>query len=70
MATETADKLHYARKAGRCVSYSAALAGNAPECRRTIEVGDPYYDGELDPYSAGGFGHDRVCIACREKGYA
>jgi hypothetical protein len=65
-----ADRPRKARVAGRCCSFGAAEAGNAPECLRRIEVGDSYFDGELDPYSAGGFGRDRVCVECRRMGYA
>ena len=53
-----------ARKAGRCVNWRAAEAGNAPECLRTIEVGALYAEGDIDPYKAGGFGHDRICAGC------
>jgi hypothetical protein len=67
---QASDKPHIARVAGRCVSFRAAEAGNAPECRRIIEVGDTYFDGEMDPYKAGGFGKDRVCVECRKRGYA
>lgn len=63
-------KVRRARKAGRCVSYRAAEAGNAPECLRLIKVGDQYVEGEIDPYLAGGFGHERVCLACAKAGHA
>lgn len=64
------EKEHIARKAGNCVNRGPAEAGNAPECQRTIEVGDVYFDGDLDPYKAGGFGRDRVCAPCRKAGHA
>lgn len=53
-----------ARKAGRCVNWRAAEAGNAPECLRTIEAGALYAEGDVDPYTAGGFAHDRICAGC------
>lgn len=62
---------HTARKAGPCVNGGKPFeAGNAPGCLRSIQVGDTYYDGELDPYKAGGFGRDRVCVECRKRGHA
>ena len=63
-------KIHYARKAGNCVNRRPAEVGNAPECKRTIEVGQAYVDGDLDPYKAGGFGKDRVCLGCALAGHA
>lgn len=47
--------IRVARKAGKCAERPA-------ECR--IEVGDRYVEGDVDPYSAGGFGRDRVCLRC------
>lgn len=47
-------KIHTARKAGKCQWG----------CGGRIEVGDRYIDGDVDPYKAGGFAHDRVCMAC------
>jgi hypothetical protein len=65
-----ADKPHTARKAGKCCNYGPAVAGNAPECHRMIAIGDTYFDGDIDPYKAGGFGKDRVCVGCRKAGHA
>lgn len=36
------------------------------DCKGTIAVGDLYVEGDCDPYEAGGFGHDRICLACAE----
>lgn len=35
-----------------------------PQCPRDIERGDLYVEGDIDPYRAGGFGHERFCIVC------
>lgn len=56
-----------ARKAGRCANRHAAIAGNAPGCTLMIEAGDRYLEGDIDPYSAGGFGHDRLCMPCARR---
>lgn len=47
--------IRIARKAGKCAER--------PREHR-IEVGDRYVEGDRDPYSAGGFGRDRVCLGC------
>ena len=56
-----------ARKAGRCANRHASLAGNADGCTLTIETGDRYLEGDCDPYSAGGFGRDRICLPCARR---
>lgn len=53
-----------AMKTHLCVNAHAHRAGNAPNCRVTIKKGDRYEQGDVDPYFAGGFGHERVCLGC------
>lgn len=53
-----------ARKEGRCVNARAHQAGNAPDCRVWIRKGDRYEQGDINPYEAGGFAHDRICAEC------
>jgi hypothetical protein len=62
--------LHTAHKAGRCANARAASAGNAPGCLLTINVGDRYMEGDFDPGIAGGFGKERVCMACYQRDHA
>lgn len=63
-----------ARKDHRCAHARIAERGNnervAAVCRRTIAKGELYLEGDPDPYYAGGFGHDRYCMACAEAGLA
>lgn len=42
--------------------------GTAGRCPNTIHVGDKYFDGEGDPFKAGGFGVERYCMA-HESGH-
>lgn len=61
-----------ARKRGRCANAHAADVGNpkvADICKRYIEPGDRYVEGELNE-SAGGFGRDRICKPCADAGQA
>lgn len=70
---QTARTIRIARKRHRCVNAHAADAGNpavADVCTRFIEPGQPYVEGDIDPYSAGGFGHDRICKPCADGGHA
>ena len=55
-----------ARKAWRCCNAHAHTVGNpaAAKCRVTIEPGEKYTEGDCDPYQAGGFGFDKLCIGC------
>ena len=46
--------IRIARKPGKCAENFA----------HRINVGDSYVEGDVDPYSAGGFGKDRVCLEC------
>lgn len=67
MMTRTARKRH------RCINAHAADVGNplvADLCTRWIEPGQPYAEGEPDPYYAGGFGRDRACLPCANGGHA
>jgi hypothetical protein len=62
-----------ARKRHRCVNAHAADVGNpavADICTRYIEPGQLYVEGEVDPYVAGGFGHDYICKPCSDAGQA
>lgn len=62
---------HTARKRHRCVNAAAAERGNpavADICKRVIEKGEQYVEGDANPYEAGGFGFDRGCLACAEAG--
>jgi len=36
-------------------------------CRKPIEAGERYVEGDVDPCRAGGFGHDRVCLSCAAR---
>ena len=56
-----------ARKAGRCDYWRGvqddrdpALNGRCPE---GIRAGADYFEGEIDPSKAGGFGRQRFCLA-------
>lgn len=42
----------------------ARKPGPCSECRETINKGQEYIDGDVDPYGAGGFAKDRVCLEC------
>jgi hypothetical protein len=72
MATETAHRIHTARKAGPCANAAAAKRGLewARHCSLMIAAGDHYVDGDLNLDKAGGFGRDRVCMSCAERGLA
>lgn len=45
-----------ARKAGKCADFR--------HCGTVIQPGDKYVEGDIDIDKAGGFGHDRLCLAC------
>jgi len=45
-----------AKKAGKCADFR--------HCGNMINVGDLYVQGDCDPYEAGGFAHDRMCLSC------
>lgn len=67
MATEKhTPVIRTARKAHLCVNFRAYKAGNAPKCRQIINKGDRYEQGDVDPYAAGGFGHEFICSGCSE----
>ena len=51
-----------ARKAGPCAGWTQKY-GHA-----IIEAGDRYWESEPDPYTAGGYGMKRCCIACLPVG--
>lgn len=51
-------RIRTARKPGQC-DYSLGRKGRCPN---RIEKGDRYFDGELNPYKAGGFATDRYCM--------
>lgn len=34
---------------------------------KAIKAGDLYVEGDVDPYEAGGYGHERICLACIDK---
>jgi hypothetical protein len=59
-----------ARKAGPCANAAAAKRGVewAQHCNRMIAAGDQYADGEMNLDKAGGFGRDRFCMSCAERG--
>jgi hypothetical protein len=62
-----------ARKQHRCANAHAAILGNLlvkDICTRVIKPGEQYVEGEVDPYYAGGFGHDRICKPCADAGQA
>ena len=52
-------RIRTARKEG-CCEY-----GRCPEI---IRAGDDYFDGELNPYKAGGFRCDRYCMSHASDG--
>ena len=45
-----------ARKPGRCADYR--------HCHTIIRPGDLYAEGDVDPYTAGGFANERLCLEC------
>jgi hypothetical protein len=51
-----------ARKAGRC-DYNYGKS-NGGQCQHVIQTGELFVYGEIDPYSAGGFGQHRYCFTC------
>jgi hypothetical protein len=59
-----------ARVAHRCANASRAERGLdwAQQCHRDINPGDQYAEGEINPYEAGGFAHERFCMSCAELG--
>jgi hypothetical protein len=61
-----------ARKEHRCANASRSERGLAwaSECARTIKAGERYAEGGLDPDCAGGFGRERFCMSCAERGLA
>jgi hypothetical protein len=61
-----------ARKEHRCANAKAAKRGLewAQHCSLTIKAGERYAEGDLDPYSAGGFGRERFCMSCVDRGLA
>ena len=65
-------KFRTARKSHRCANTNKAERGVAwaQICARTIEPGQQYAEGEMNPDNAGGFGHDRYCMACFDGGCA
>ncbi len=65
-------RVRTARKVWRCVNAHARKVGNpaAAMCRMDIHPGEQYVEGDRDPYSAGGFGHDAICMACAKAGAA
>ena len=42
--------------------------GAAGRCRNPIHAGERYVEGDPNP-TAGGFGHDRYCLACMRRSY-
>lgn len=34
---------------------------------KPIKAGDLYVEGDVDPYEAGGYGRERICLACIDK---
>ena len=62
------------RKRGMCVTGPLAERGTRPDvtavCKVWIEPGDQYREGDPDPYYAGGFGKERVCMGCDKAGFA
>jgi hypothetical protein len=61
-----------ARKQHRCANANRADRGLewAKDCTRTIKPGERYAEGESDPYEAGGFGRERFCQSCVDRGLA
>lgn len=59
-------RIRNAHKAGRCHYWRGQRHDDPADngrCPVIIEVGDKYFDGELNPHSAGGFGRERYCMA-------
>lgn len=50
-----------ARKAGPC-QYGRLRSGEEARCEKRIEVGDDYFEGDLNDFRAGGFARDRCCM--------
>ncbi len=70
----TFDKIvRTARVEHRCCNAAMAERGVntlVANCHRTIKAGEHYIQGEIDPYRAGGFGHEYVCMDCADRGNA
>lgn len=75
MSDATEDRIvRTARKQHRCVTAELAERGTRPDvsavCTITINPGEQYVEGDPNPYKAGGFGHDRICLPCAKAGFA
>ena len=57
-------RIRVARKEHRCSDARRSERLGLTKCQRVIHPGDRYAEGDMDPDSAGGFGHDRYCLAC------
>jgi hypothetical protein len=54
-----------AKKAFVCLTFLGVNdAGKRIHCRRQINVGDHYVEGDSNLDVAGGFGHDKLCFFC------
>jgi hypothetical protein len=54
------NRIRTARKEGRCQYGFCERTG--ARCRGVIKPGDHYVEGEIDPFTAGGFGRERWCM--------
>ena len=55
-----------ARKEYRCDDAKRSERLSLTKCLRIIHEGDAYVEGDMNPDRAGGFGHDRWCMACAD----
>ena len=65
-----AKRFRTARKLHKCANSSKSTRGVewAAHCNLTICPGEQYEEGDRAPDIAGGFGHDRFCMSCSERG--
>jgi hypothetical protein len=60
----TGHPIRKARKSFTCGTFRGLIDGQRTFCQTRIEVGDSYVEGDLDPYRAGGFAHEKLCFDC------
>jgi hypothetical protein len=64
-----ARKAYHCRACYRAGPPASATTGLAfvRAVEKKIKPGDLYVEGDIDPYEAGGFGHERICLDCINK---
>jgi hypothetical protein len=59
-----ARKAHHCRW---CYSPTRTADGRLHVPPHKIKAGELYVQGDVDPYEAGGYGHERICLGCIDK---